>query len=543
MSKTIYKSSDPGENAYVTLKNIVSLLCARVTSSTLDSVKTHPKYPSMLSLSESLNEWNIETMGVKISKEQLSETPLPSIAYLEPEGIFVALTEHNDDNVKYLDSSRGEITESIEEFTKKWRGIMLLVQANEESGERNYKQKRGLESFKKIKNILLVPSNILLWVTSVVLFLKSPSFLPWVALLLLKVVGLGICIGLIHKQYGKSNALVSKICKGGENFDCTGILNSPFSKVLGVSMSELGMLYFAGGALSLLLMSIAKAPAFDFLLIFNVITLPYTAFSVYYQWRIVKAWCPFCLVVMILFWLEFFILFQVTGFDLVMDEILIVFMGFAIPLIIWFLFRDVFIKAQHVEGLERSLLKFKYSSNIFNALLERQPLVEIEEFSQEIMLGNESASTSITIVSNPLCGPCSSAHQELGDLLKHYPDQLKVKIRFSVNPAKNGSVDNTVAKEIIRKAISGNKDGVREALHYWFDGQKKDVKKWLERIGSSENASEEEKVDEVFKKHYEWCSATEIHVTPTFFINNKKLPEEYNVTDLKYHIRHLIASS
>jgi len=223
-----------------------------------------------------------------------------------------------------------------------------------------------------------------------------------------------------------------------------------------------------------------------------------------------------------------------------MGEVIIVFMGFAIPLIIWLLFRSSFIKAQRVEGLERSLLKFKCSSNIFNAMLEKQPPVEIGEFPHEIVLGNETASTSVTVVSNPLCGPCSFAHLELEDLLQRYPDQLKVNIRFSVNPAKNRSVDNTVSKEIIRKAVTGNKERAREVLNSWFGGQEKDVTKWMARAGNTEKVSDETMVEDVFKKHYEWCSATGINATPTFFINNKKLPEEYNVTDLKYHIRHLI---
>ncbi|MFZ2907497.1 MAG: cysteine peptidase family C39 domain-containing protein [Cyclobacteriaceae bacterium] len=531
------------DNAFIALRDFISLLGVSVTLASLSKTKNHPDYPSMLSLSESLHDMRVENLAVNLSLTQLNEIPFPAIAHLRKNnGHFVVLKKIVKDQIFYIDSVEGLILESLEDFKSKWTGAVLLAEKSENSGEKNYTQKRRLEIAGKAKTICLLSLCALFLITPIMVVFNSSFFFTWLILLIIKSVGLALCIVLLFKQLGLNNTFVNKVCNAAKGFDCNSILNSPASKLMGVmSMSELGMLYFAGGALSLLLMSIAKASAFGSLLIFNIITLPYTAFSIYYQWRIVKAWCPFCLAVMMLFWLEFFILFQVADFNSVITEAPIIFMGFTIPVVIWLFFRDPFIKAQRVEGLERSLLKFKRSNKIFKALIERQPLVEIEEFPREIVLGNESAPTSITIVSNPLCGPCSFAHQELEDLLQRYPDHLNVKIRFLVNPDKNGSVDNTVAKEIIKNALSGNKGSVREALNFWFEDREKDVTKWLARVGSNKITQEETTLNEVIKKHHEWCSSLGINATPTFFINNKKLPEEYNVTDFKYHIRHLIS--
>ena len=530
------------DNALCVLKNLMHLIGVKITASSINRIVHHPDYPGLTSLSDSLSDWRVDNMGVKLNLEQLQEIPLPAIAHLNKyNGYFVVLSKIENDSLQYLDPETGWVSETFNDFEKKWSGVALLVSANETSGERNYKLKRKLEIAEQAKPMALVLLSTLLFVIPTIAVFSSSFFLPWVCLLLIKATGLGLCITLLVKQTGMNNSFVNKVCNAAKNFNCSSIINSPASKLFGmINMSELGMLYFAGGVLSLLLNSIADSPVFGILLWLGAATLPYTAFSIYYQWRVIKSWCPFCLAVMLLFWVEFFILLSITSFNVVLDEVLIGIIGFAIPVIGWLLFRHSFVNAHLVDGLKRSVLKFKQSSNIFNALLEKQPPVEIKEFSQEIILGNKSASTSITVVSNPLCGPCSFAHQVLEDLVKRYPDQLKVKIRFLVNPAKQGSVEYIVSKEMLRKAIAGSMESVNQALHTWFASNERDIVKWKEIANNYERMPDELIVDELFKSHFDWCTAEQINMTPTFFINNKKLPEEYNVIDLKYHIRQLI---
>lgn len=55
--------------------------------------------------------------------------------------------------------------------------------------------------------------------------------------------------------------------------------------------------YFVGGFISLL---VAGSQAINVLYVLawlNVLTLPYTLFSVYYQWKVARQWCVLCLTV------------------------------------------------------------------------------------------------------------------------------------------------------------------------------------------------------------------------------------------------------
>jgi len=77
------------------------------------------------------------------------------------------------------------------------------------------------------------------------------------------------------------------------------ILNSKASKTFGISWSEVGFFYFATTLLFLLI------PGFDFLSkatvisVANLAAVPYVFFSIYYQWKVARQWCPLCLTVQV----------------------------------------------------------------------------------------------------------------------------------------------------------------------------------------------------------------------------------------------------
>lgn len=60
---------------------------------------THPDYPSLLSLSESLLEWGIETKAVRGTINDLSEADYPGIACLK-NNQYGVLESVNDKNVE-----------------------------------------------------------------------------------------------------------------------------------------------------------------------------------------------------------------------------------------------------------------------------------------------------------------------------------------------------------------------------------------------------------------------------------------------------------
>jgi uncharacterized membrane protein len=166
-----------------------------------------------------------------------------------------------------------------------------------------------------------------------------------VLILLLKAVGLLASFVLV---LGTLDAPVfGRFCPRSPLFDCKRVIDSPAGKLFGlVHFADLGVLYFAGTLLTLIVS--AFGPGFYYQVLYlgalNLLTLPYTLFSVAYQAFRVRRGCALCLIVQAVFWLEFWQFYPfifgtppAPAFHLRLLYPLI--MGCGIPLALWPLVR------------------------------------------------------------------------------------------------------------------------------------------------------------------------------------------------------------
>ncbi len=64
------------------IKRLLQLLRVPVTGATVqNTLLNHPDYPSLLSISDALRTWKINTVATRLPKEQLTQLPLPFIAH------------------------------------------------------------------------------------------------------------------------------------------------------------------------------------------------------------------------------------------------------------------------------------------------------------------------------------------------------------------------------------------------------------------------------------------------------------------------------
>jgi hypothetical protein len=82
-----------------------------------------------------------------------------------------------------------------------------------------------------------------------------------------------------------------------------------------ISWSEIGLFYFVGGFISLLVAGEQAASILLILAWMNVAALPYTIFSIYYQWGVAKQWCILCLTTQVLLIAEFIAAFLLGSFS------------------------------------------------------------------------------------------------------------------------------------------------------------------------------------------------------------------------------------
>jgi len=360
------------------------------------------------------------------------------------------------------------------------------VQADKKSGEENYQQKRRQEIFQKV-------SLFTVGVLAILLALLPLSIIPLslLSIYILKIIGGILCYFLLQKQFGSGNATIDVLCKMGGKSDCDSVINSSASTIFGViHLSEIGFWYFVGGLLSMIIGTLAANSLLSGVLaILSIAVLPFSLFAVYYQGWVIKKWCPLCLVVMAVFWIEF-IAHLILG-DLVnmnWNSLSIAFVGFSIPLIFWLSVRQQFLDSFKLPRVRRSLNRFLKSERAFQRLLEDQPEIEIGKFSNELQVGVGEAPITITIVSNPVCEPCAYAHSVVEDLLEQFEGKIKVVFRFAINPSDAKSVSYEMLSHLMALLLTTSSEKPIEALSNWYvKNGKSNVKKWKKEYSSLAN--------------------------------------------------------
>lgn len=68
------------------------------------------------------------------------------------------------------------------------------------------------------------------------------------------------------------------------------------------------------------------------------------------------------------------------------------------------------------------------------------------------------------------------------------------------------------------------------ALHDWYGQEQKEYEIWAKRYPISSNSIGATQIE----KQKQWCKAINVSVTPTMLINGYKLPDQYQLIDLKY---------
>jgi uncharacterized membrane protein len=367
----------------------------------------------------------------------------------------------------------------------------------------------------------------------------SINILP---LYFLKIIGGVFCLALLQKQFGVGDTSLNAFCKMGGKTDCDAVIHSRASRVFGVvHLSELGVLYFVGGLLSLIISSISGLNITGLLVALSIGSLPFSFYSIYYQWQVVKKWCPLCVAVMGIVWLECLAgLLIVTDFSFSWMGIYSVFLSFTVPIVFWLSVRMRFIESFRVPAFEKNLNRFKKSDQVFQNLLANQPVVETGNFENETLFGDAETPIEIALVSNPMCGPCAHAHKTLEAFPELFKNKVSIKYRFMVTPVKNGSVAYQTLSYLFSLELSGQESDFRAALSSWFSAlEEADVEKWRKAFPLKDEV-DQTKVHEAINQHYQWCREAGIKATPTVFINGKKLPEEFSIQDLKFQIRRMV---
>ncbi len=515
----------------------IELLQGKVTVGTIKKdIEENPYYPSLLALSDTFGRYNITNEAFKVPSKDFdqlaSDTPFVAFTKIPSIGTdFVLITKISEQTVSYFHKNKKVETVPKDEFLEGYKEIIWKAQLNEQSGEGDYEKKYQEEKKEQNKKIAWIFTAIVGFLLIVGANISHENTFSIVSITFLKIIGVITSYLLLAYEVDKNNPFVKNICSIGGKANCDAVLSSKAAKIGGISWGEIGFFYFVASTLGLLLPNLSYEVKATCLAIANMFAVPYIFFSIYYQWRVLKQWCPLCLTIQFvlaaeLIW-SIFNVWQYPIINILQAPILlaILFCVF-VPVVSWYALKSIITKAKDHDLYMSAYKRLQYNPDIFNSLLHQQVQAPDGWQNLGIDIGNPDAKNTIIKICNPYCGPCEKSHVVLEDII-HQNKGFKLKIIYTT---KNNAYDTPVVKHLL--AIAELKqEPIQQALDDWYLKVGKDYSIFSSKYPMNGELKKQESKIEAMSS---WCDIADITHTPTIFINGFRLPENYKTEELKY---------
>ena len=538
---SIFKRSNDN-NLLVVCMQILDFFHVNHTKFSLkNAIKAHVDAPSLLTLKDVLAEYGIESAAIYRGANPYSDFETPFACSIQREGWASAdftIVQHADEkSVSYLDPvTRNIASISLDAFEKIDKGVLLLMDSSTSKDEVNYAKNVKAERLHNLTQQLpfcLFALSILL--VGIQIFQRLFSTESVIAALFLSTsaTGLLISILLLWHDIDKHNPFIREVCGGiGKKMDCNAVLSSAGASLFGISWSIWGFAYFSTFFIFHIFLT-GNDELFSILSYGSIAVSPYIFYSLYYQWKKVRQWCPLCLAIQFLLLVN--LVLSIVGWAngvlpksigiYTLPTVLITMLTF---LIITYKAVPLIRRASESEDYEMRWKKLRYHPDIFQSLLNRSEQMKYSAQGIGIVVGNPLARNEIIKVCNPYCGPCAKAHPEIHHIIKNNQD-VKVRIIFTAS-GEDHDLKTAPVKHLLAIQDRYSSKDLYIALDDWYLAEKKDYTVFAEKYPMNGELNQQERK---IKAMREWCDNMKIRATPTFYINGKELPESYRVNELK----------
>jgi|GEM_PF-450073 len=492
-------------------------------------IATHPDYPSMLSIADTLERLGIRYKATRMEKERLGNIEHP----------FLLWPTEQSRQPKIVRDERDLSLDGTENQSLKDSGqpIVLLAEPTDTIRDKENNRQRSQDRFLRIlTGVLVVAAAALFLLVALASFtwMYTPLFITALA---------GTVIGylLIAKDIGISYQPVEAFCRAGEKTNCDAVLNSEGANLIGdkVTFSDAAISYFLFQLIAVSFLLPSARSLSGILAVMSGLTIPVIGYSLYYQAFSVKTWCRLCLLVdgilavqAILFgymyYNGFIAITDITLQPLVQAGLLFLATASAVLLL-----KNKIKVANQSEQDTIEAGRIKYSPEVFMYLLRRKNRVDITPFKQELLIGDSEAPMNILIAASLGCGPCKTGFEKATQLVTAYPKKVSLTVRLRTGDRNNGELTpgryllNYWQQHIHGKP--GEPARTEQLLQDWYAGM--DLKAFREKYPADGNEIRNTGT-QLSNQHTEWFEAAEIEGTPTFFVNGRRLPMTYRIEDL-----------
>lgn len=504
-----------------------------------DAYQAEPYCGSLLGVAGLLRRYGVESTTLRLSdKTLLEQLPTPFLA--ETAEGMVLVKEAESGRVTY-ETEEKPFVSNTSDFEQRWSGVCLIVKASATSAEPGYESHRREMLVRKVEN------GVWLALTFVLLscgffgnsfsrggeaeYIDSPVAL-FASSALVNVAGALLAWTLVRQSLQMESRVGRKLCSIFKNGDCHSLQTSGASKIFGrYSFAECGLAFFMVNV-DLLCSPSYRGTAMMVLPCFFALALLFSFWSIGYQWFVAKKWCPLCLMVMAVVWLQSAIFIIVMS----RETITVVWQHLLVGALLTGLFYLwTLVAVRRVAGLlektvrarkvRSELSRLKFRPTVFKALLDENKRQQTEPIDTLLHFGHEIiGSPVITVLSNPYCKPCAEMHSRLKPLVEKSFDVRYVLAPFS------GAAD-AVSRCIIAFYLKYGRAKTWTMLDEWYrDARERGRDFFKGRI--SDDEARTERVDTEIRKYAAWIERNELFTTPAIFVNGRPLPETYRVEDL-----------
>lgn len=511
---------DPAETA---LRSLLRALGLEASREAVDELfLSHPDYPSLAAFSDALDALGISHDALQASKDSIEGLSRPHLAYLESEEFVVV--ERLEGGLVHI-AGRGALP--LERYLEVWSGVVLVPSGAHDSKP----EPRRLDRAWGAPTVALTVVAVVVLLSAGLAFWANPPsvFLPGV--LGASLIGL-IASGLLTAESLGLRTAAQRLCQLGAKTSCASVLASRAARLGPVSMTDVGLGYFAGGLLVVLFAAV-HSPARDMtqlvLTALAVASLPYTIFSVAYQGVVVKRWCPLCLLVQGLLWAEAGLGVLTLRWPPNLDGDLsawAVLLLYPVPFALWWgvkpsIERSLKLREQRIE-YERLVR----DPAIIQTLIELESPTELPPVPIQFEHGAKDAPLTVTIYTDPTCGFCRERHLDLEAAVALVQGRLRVIVRI-LGPMHSDEASWALVRMLAQDVADDRSGDAYEKLSRWFQG-----KRGVPSVEVLTPAAEA-----LLARHRELQERPLFGATPVIFVNDRRWPSRIPLRAVGYLAR------
>jgi disulfide bond formation protein DsbB len=499
-------------NSYLNFTNFQSYI-----SDFENGYSSHPNYPSLLAVTDTLTQLNIENIAAKVPFKHIDQLPNKFIAELNSEIQESYLISKTKEGFIAENDLGNIIKGTIAELEKYWAEVILIIEENEKS----------------LKNKTIENSSFafpfLLIIFSIITIYNYKSNLIECVFIVLSSIGLFVSVEIIKTYFKDSTSNESKFCTANQNFSCKSIISSKgysFSKY--VEFVDLPIVFFSVAFFS----QIFGLNVFYYFGLVSLASIPFLLYSVYLQKIVLKKWCLLCLITSLLIVLigGLFIL-KIKNYTYNLNDIITLISITVILSIAWFFLKKLIKDSKENTQKLNHLLRFKRNEDVFYKIANDIENREQFETLEKIVIGNKNARNTITLFLSPSCPHCHRAYKDAIELVEKYSEQLKLEICFNLNINNLDNPYLDVAKTILN-LYNTNKD-YKKALDDWHIKNMK-LEDWLSKWRNTDNFTAE---NSQIENQFQWCATNELNYAPVKIFNGNYLSNIYEINELFYFFK------